>query len=253
MQQVEEAKCILRVIPVSLTAVLYHLGAQQQYLVFQALQSDRRLGSTSFHIPAGSYVIFAMLTITLWVPLSDRLLRRLNGRVTVLHRIGAGLFLTIVESVVAALVEERRRAAALRIGGSVSPMSAMWLVPQLALGGLAEALNAIGQLEFYYKQFPENMRSVAGAFFFLGSAASNYTYSFLISTVHRMTAGDSGGNWLPEDLNQGRLDYFYYLVAVLCCFNFCYFLVGANWYRYKTTDDHDVALVSPNKLDHHSA
>ncbi|KAG6403992.1 hypothetical protein SASPL_136226 [Salvia splendens] len=253
MQQVEEAKCILRVIPVSLTAVLYHIGAQQQYLVFQALQSDRRLGSTSFHIPAGSYVIFAMLTITLWVPLSDCLLRRLNGRVTVLHRIGAGLFLTIVESVVAALVEERRRTAALRSGGGVSPMSAMWLVPQLALGGLAEALNAIGQLEFYYKQFPENMRSVAGAFFFLGSAASNYAYSFLISTVHRMTAKDSGGNWLPEDLNQGRLDYFYYLVAVLCSFNFCYFLVCANWYRYKTTDVHDVTLVSPNKLDHHSA
>ncbi|XP_042016366.1 protein NRT1/ PTR FAMILY 2.11-like [Salvia splendens] len=143
------------------------------------------------------------------------------------------------------------KSAALHIGGA-SPMSAMWLVPQLALGGLAEVLNAIGQLEFYYKQFPENMR-VVGPFFFLGSAALNYAYSFLISTVHRMTAGDSGGNWLPEDLNQGRLDYFYYLVAILCSINFCYFLVCANWYRYKTTDDHDVTLVSPNKLDHHSA
>ncbi|XP_057785224.1 protein NRT1/ PTR FAMILY 2.11-like [Salvia miltiorrhiza] len=250
MQQVEEAKCILRVIPVSLTAVLYHIGAQQQYVVFQALQSDRRLGTTSFEIPAASYVIFAMLTITLWVPLYDRLLKN-RARITVLQRIGIGLFITIIESLVGALVERRRREAAL---SGASPMSAMWLVPQLALGGLAEAFNAIGQLEFYYKQFPENMRSIAGAFFFLGSAASNYAYSFLISTVHRMTAGDATGNWLPEDLNEGRLDYFYYLVAVLCALNFCYFLVCATWYRYKGAADGGAAAeMETKKLDHHSA
>lgn len=130
-------------------------------------------------------------------------------------------------------------------------MSAMWLVPQLAMGGLAEALNAIGQLEFYYKEFPENMRSIAGAFFFTGNALSNYTYSFLISTVHRMTAKDSTGNWLPEDLNEGRLDYFYYLMAALCALNFCYFLVCASWYRYKGTDDY--REMEPKKLDLHSA
>lgn len=240
MQQVEEAKCVLRVIPISLTAIIYHIGAQQQYIVFQALQSDRGLGSTGFKIPAASYVIFAMLSLTIFVPIYDRLILPASTRkgrkgITILQRIGIGLFITIIESLIAALVEERRRASALSQGVSVAPMSAMWLVPQLALGGLAEAFNAIGQIEFYYKQFPENMRSIAGAFFFCGNAVSNYAYSLLISLVHHMTDGKGSTNWLPEDLNKGRLDYFYYLVAVLCTLNFGYFLVCAHWYRYKAT------------------
>ncbi|KAK4437113.1 protein NRT1/ PTR FAMILY 2.11 [Sesamum alatum] len=260
MQQVEEAKCVIRVIPVSLTAILYHIGAQQQYVVFQALQSDRRLGSTGFQIPAASYVIFAMLSLTLWVPVYDRLvvpfMRRIKkgAGITVLQRIGIGLFITIVESLVGAFVEERRRTSALRRGSAVAPMSAMWLVPQLALGGLAEAFNAIGQIEFYYKQFPENMRSIAGAFFFCGSAVSNYAYSFLISVVHRMTEGSSTGNWLPEDMNKGRLDYFYYLVAALCAFNFGYFLLCASWYRYKGTGESSIGFeMEAQKLDEHPA
>ncbi|KAK6153368.1 hypothetical protein DH2020_013007 [Rehmannia glutinosa] len=243
IQQIEEAKCVIRVIPISLTAILYHIGVQQQYIVFQALQSDRHLGNTGFQIPAASYVVFAMLGLTLWVPLYDRVIvpfmRRITKHesgITVLQRMGIGLFITIIESLVGAFVEERRRA-------SVSSMSAMWLVPQLALGGLAEAFNAIGQLEFYYKQFPENMRSIAGAFFFCGSAVSSYVYSFLISVVHRTTEGASGGNWLPEDLNEGRLDYFYYLVAVLCALNFGYFVVCARWYRYKGTGDSSIVTV----------
>ncbi|KAI3464002.1 hypothetical protein Pfo_020665 [Paulownia fortunei] len=258
MQHVEEAKCVMRVIPVSLSAIFYHIGAQQQYIVFQALQSDRHLGNTKFQIPAASYVVFAMLSLTLWVPIYDRViipfLRRFtkkDGGITILQRMGIGIFITIIESLVGAFVEERRRTLALTRpapgvppGTSmVSPMSAMWLIPQLALGGLAEAFNAIGQTEFYYKQFPENMRSIAGAFFFCGSAVSSYVYSFLISLVHRTTEGASTGNWLPEDLNKGRLDYFYYLVAALCALNFCYFLLCASWYRYKGTGDSSILTV----------
>ena len=48
-------------------------------------------------------------------------------------------------------------------GTLVSPASAFWLVPQLAALGLSEAFNQVSQMEFYYKQFPENMRSVAGS------------------------------------------------------------------------------------------
>ncbi|KAL0405621.1 UNVERIFIED_CONTAM: protein NRT1/ PTR FAMILY 2.11 [Sesamum latifolium] len=127
MQRVEEAKCAIRVIPVSLTAILYHIGAQQQYVVFQALQSDSHLGNTGFQILAASYVIFAMLSLTLWVPVYDRLvvpfMRRIKKGegITVLQRIGIGLFTTIVESLIGAFVDERRRISALRRGSSFLP------------------------------------------------------------------------------------------------------------------------------------
>lgn len=74
MQHVEELKCVIRVIPISLTSIIYHIGAQQQYVIFQALQSNRHLGNTSFQIPAASYVIFAMLSLSLWLVIYDRIM-----------------------------------------------------------------------------------------------------------------------------------------------------------------------------------
>ena len=246
MQQVEEVKCLMRVIPIWASAIIYHCAIVQQYTyaVFQALQSNRYLGNTNFQIPAASYSVFSMLSLTIWVPIYDRLvvpfLRRITGKeagITILQRIGIGIFLSILTSLVSGLVEEWRRTKPLleidpRRGG-ISTMSGLWLIPQLSLAGLAEAFTAIGQFEFYYKQFPENMRSIAGSFFFCGVAASSYLSGFLVSVVHRTTAGTATGNWLPDDLNKGRLDYFYYLVAALGVMNFVYYLVCAKWYTYK--------------------
>ncbi|GJV09680.1 NRT1/ PTR family 1.2-like protein [Tanacetum coccineum] len=48
-------------------------------------------------------------------------------------------------------------------------MSAMWLVPQQVFGGLSEALNIIGQMEFYYSKFPKSMSSVATSLYLLGA------------------------------------------------------------------------------------
>ncbi|KAH6758410.1 Major facilitator superfamily protein [Perilla frutescens var. frutescens] len=235
VQQVEEIKCVT-------------------YLVLQALQSDRRLGRGSFKIPAATYYVFSMISLTVWIPVYDRilvpLLRRITQReegITMLQRIGIGLVLAILTMLVAAVVENHRRTLALThptIGmvphkGAVSSMSGNWLIPQLGLVGISEAFALIGQVEFYYKQFPENMRSFAGSFLFCGFAISSYFTSFLVSVVHNTSRIGDLSNWLAEDLNKGRLDYFYYFVAGLEMVNLAYFLVCAKWYRYKTIYDDD--------------
>ncbi|KAJ6418367.1 hypothetical protein OIU84_001692 [Salix udensis] len=115
--------------------------------------------------------------------------------------------------------------------------SSLWLIPQLSLSGIAEAFGSIGQVEFYYKQFPENMRSIGGSLFYCGVAASSYLSSLLITVVHQTTNGAATGNWLSEDLNKGRLDYFYYMIAALGVLNMGYFLLCARWYKYKGGND----------------
>ncbi|CAH2043805.1 unnamed protein product [Thlaspi arvense] len=254
MQQVEEVKCIVRVLPIWFAASIYYVTITQQmtYPVFQALQSDRRLGSGGFVIPAATYVVFLMTGMTVFIIIYDRLLvptlRRITGLdtgITLLQRIGTGIFFAFASLVVSGFVEERRRHIALTkptLGmaprkGEISSMSAMWLIPQLTLSGVAEAFGAIGQMEFYYKQFPENMRSFAGSIFYVGIGVSSYLGSFLIATVHRTTQNSAGGNWLAEDLNKGRLDYFYFMIAGILAVNFAYFLVVSRWYRYKESDD----------------
>ncbi|KAJ0106481.1 hypothetical protein Patl1_17873 [Pistacia atlantica] len=252
MQQVEEVKCIFRVLPIWAAALVYHVAIvqQQTYVVFQAQQSDRRLGNTNFKIPAATYVVFFMLSLTLWLPIYDRIvvpcLRRLTGKeegITLLQRMGIGIALSVITMIISAIVEEHRRTVALTkptLGiqprrGAISSMSAMFLVPQLALAGLAEAFAAVGQVEFYYKQFPENMRSIAGSLFYCGIAGSSYLSSLLIGVVHKTTERAATGDWLAEDLNKGRLDYYYYVIAAFGILNFGYFLVCSSWYKYKET------------------
>ncbi|QHO50689.1 Protein NRT1/ PTR FAMILY 2 [Arachis hypogaea] len=62
MQQVEEVKCLLRVLPIWVSSILYFVVIVQQHtvVVFQALISDRRIGSSNFMIPAASYYVFLM-------------------------------------------------------------------------------------------------------------------------------------------------------------------------------------------------
>ncbi|RZR90383.1 hypothetical protein BHM03_00018274 [Ensete ventricosum] len=254
LQQVEQMKCLVRIIPVWSSCIIFEVTfvVTWTYIVFQALQSDRHLGHSNFEIPAATFSVFAMATITIWLFVYDRvvvpLLQRVTGKeggITLLQRMGIGIALSIVMMVVAGLVEERRRSYALHKptlgtasgGGAISSMSSLWLIPQLVIAGLSEAFNVIGQIEFYYKQFPENMRSLAGGLPFLGFACSNYLSSLMITIVHRKS------NWLAEDLNQGRLDLLYFSIAALSAVNFVFFIGCAKWYRYKTSDkDHEIGL-----------
>ncbi|KAK8511782.1 hypothetical protein V6N13_029373 [Hibiscus sabdariffa] len=250
LQQVEEVKCLFKVLPIWASQILYCVTLTQlhTYAVFQAVQSDRCLGNTNFKIPAASYVVFMMLSLTFFIPVYDRLivpfLRRIRGKqggITMLQRIGIGMSVSVSTMLVSAVVEQHRRRIALTeptLGvvprkGAISSMSASILIPQFILGGLSEAFASIGLIEFYYKQFPENMKSIGGSLFYCGMAASNYFSTLLIVVVHRTTEGTATGNWLPEDLNKGRLDYYYYMIAGLGIINMGYFLLCARWYKYK--------------------
>uniref|UniRef100_A0A0E0MQ30 Uncharacterized protein n=1 Tax=Oryza punctata TaxID=4537 RepID=A0A0E0MQ30_ORYPU len=241
VQQVEEVKCLARIMPVWSAGIVYFIVITQlgTYVVFQALQMDRRLTrSSAFEVPAGSMVVFNMLALTVWIPVYDRVvvpaLRRVTGKeggISQLQRIGVGLVLSVATMLVAAAVEQRRR----RLGAEGVRMSFLWLVPQQVVAGMSEAFAAIGQTELYYKQFPENMRSVAGALFFLAFAVASYASGFMVAAVHRTTG------WLAQDLNEGRVDLFYLTVAAIAAANVCYFLVCARWYRFKNTT-HDLEL-----------
>ncbi|XP_040250223.1 protein NRT1/ PTR FAMILY 2.11-like isoform X2 [Aegilops tauschii subsp. strangulata] len=209
--------------------------------VEEAAQTDRRISSaSSFQIPQGSLIVFSMLSLTLWIPVYDRLvvpaLRRFTkheGGITLLQRIGVGLALSVATMLVSAAVEHRRRRR-------TAMMSCFWLVPQLLLAGLSEAFAGIGQLEFFYRQFPENMRSVAGALYCLGFALASYASGVMVTVVHRATRGRDGRpDWLAQDLDQGRVDLFYLVTAAIAAVNLIYFIACARWYRFKESNDDD--------------
>ncbi|KAL8250463.1 hypothetical protein R6Q59_034156 [Mikania micrantha] len=255
IQQIEEVKCVIKTVPIWLACTMYYVSLtnMQIYTVFQALQSDRRLIS-SFQFPAASYFVFQMLALTVWIPIYDRLLvpclRKITKKkqgITLLQRIGVGISISVLTMLVAAIIETKRRDMAHskptvgfeRGKGAISSMSGYWLVIPMVVAGLSEGFGVIGSIEFFYKQFPENMKSFAASFLFCGFAMSSYLSSFMVTIVHKTTreSGHESRNWLAQDLNEARLDKFYYLCMGLEVVNFIYFLMVAKWYKYKGTGD----------------
>ncbi|KAL8121134.1 hypothetical protein AgCh_018049 [Apium graveolens] len=243
VQQIEEVKCLINIIPVWASGIICFLAFSQQgtFTVSQALKMDRQL-SPKFQIPAGSLAVISMITIGLWVPLYDRVIvpsirkvTKLEGGITNLQRIGIGILFSALSMVASGICEKMRRDSAIAHPSpdGIAPISVMWLAPQLILMGFAEAFNLIGQIEFYYKEFPETMKSLAISLVFVTNSGANYLSTLVVNIVHSTTAKNGKPDWLTKDINEGRVDYFYYLIALMGVINLAYFLVVSRRYRYK--------------------
>jgi peptide/histidine transporter 3/4 len=206
----------------------------------------------NFQIPAASFGVFGVLMLLIWIPIYDllimRWLKKVTGNergITPLQRVGIGLFIAILAMIAAALAEVKRRNAAHLHGlldkpDLVIPISAFWLVPQHCLFGLAEAFVMVGELEFFYDQSPESMRSTGTALFWSTFAIGNYVSTFLVTLVSKKT------DWLENNLNRAHLDYLYWFLAVLSALNLVLFLLSANWFRYKNDGLETDLEMSPN-------
>ncbi|KAF6140990.1 hypothetical protein GIB67_006619, partial [Kingdonia uniflora] len=236
VEQVEELKALVKVIPLWSTGIMIAVTlSQHSFPVLQASTMDRHVTS-SFEIPAGSFSVFAILTLTIWVALYDLILVPIVSRFTGLprgiglkERMGIGLFISIIATAVSAMVEDTRRRAAINQGLLNNPhgvvdMTAMWLIPQYCLTGLAEAFNAIGQIEFYYSQFPKSMSSIGVALFSLATAIANLFGSLIVEVIGKLTKGEREEGWIADNLNKGRYDYYYWILTIMSVINFVYFI-----------------------------
>lgn len=232
--QVEEVKMVLKLIPIWSTCILFWTIYSQMttFTVEQATFMNRKIGS--FTVPPGSLSAFLIITILLFTSLNERVFIPLARKVThtvqgitSLQRIGIGLTLSIVAMVVAAIIEKERRDMAVQ---SKTQISAFWLVPQFFLVGAGEAFAYVGQLEFFIREAPERMKSMSTGLFLSTISMGFFVSSLLVSLVDQVTKK----NWLRSNLNKGKLNNFYWLLAVLGLVNFFVFLIFATRHQYKT-------------------
>uniref|UniRef100_A0A1D1ZF76 Nitrate transporter 1.3 n=2 Tax=Anthurium amnicola TaxID=1678845 RepID=A0A1D1ZF76_9ARAE len=241
--QVEEVKMVLKLLPIWSTCILFWTVYSQMttFSVEQATFMDRRIGP-SFVFPAGSLSFFLFITILLFTSLNERLLvplaRRLTRHpqgVTSLQRVGVGLVLSAISMATAALVEVKRRDAAL---DPTNPrlISIFWLSFQFGIFGIADMFTLVGLMEFFYSEAPAGMRSLSTSFAFLSLSFGYFLSTIFVDIINAITSRTSANRqgWLLGlDLNHSRLDYFYWFLAVLSCINFLNYLFWANWYKYK--------------------
>jgi hypothetical protein len=115
----------------------------------------------------------------------------------------------------------------------IVPMSIFWLLPQYILLGIADVFNAIGLLEFFYDQSPEDMQSLGTTFFTSGIGVGNFLNSFLVTMVDKITGRDGGKSWIGDNLNDSHLDYYYGFLLVISILNLGAFLSASSKYIYK--------------------
>jgi peptide/histidine transporter 3/4 len=232
--QVEELKILARMLPLWATVVFFYAVKAQVSSTFveQGMAMDATIGSV--RVPPASMSTFDVLIIIVMVPLYDRAFvpaaRRITGRekgISELQRIGAGLAMPVLAMAAAAIVET------VRLHAAPGKISELWQAPQYALVGLGNLLTTIGQLDFFYSQAPASMKTVCTALGFLAVSAGDYLSSLLLTVVQWVTTTGGRPGWIPDDLNEGHLDRFFWMMAGLGCLNLIAFVSCAVRYKYR--------------------
>ncbi|KAK9053842.1 hypothetical protein SSX86_024917 [Deinandra increscens subsp. villosa] len=231
--QVEELKTFLRVFPVwaSTIALSLCLAQQSTFFLAQSKIMDRHLGP-NFVIPPGSMQVFAVINAFVTVPIYEKFIvpivqRKTNHHrgLTSLQRMGLGLFISIFAAGSAAAIEHMRRTHSDPQG-----LSVFWLVPQFFILGGAESFTYVGQLEFFYDEATDGMKSVCGALFLSEIGIGSWVNSALVKIVERATGSGKNG-WLRDDLNESKLDYYYAILAVISAVNLLVYVWVARRYK----------------------
>ena len=276
----EDFKAVIRIIPLALATICLStpIATQLSLTVLQGLVIDRSLGP-KFKIPAGSLQVVTLLSTCSFIIVNDRLLypfyQKLTGKFpTPLQRVGIGHVLNILSMALSAIVEAKR----LKIvenghfleSSSVADMSALWLFPSLVIVGIGknllpdssfnskltsnqscsiffillagEAFHFPGNVALCYQEFPESMKNTATSITSVVIGICFYTSTALIDMIQRTT------DWLPDDINHGRVDNVYWVLVIGGVLNLGYFLVCSWIYKYRNLED-DVhkkySVVSP--------
>ncbi|XP_042484884.1 protein NRT1/ PTR FAMILY 4.2-like isoform X2 [Macadamia integrifolia] len=230
--QVEETKTFLGLLPIFLSTIMMNccLAQVQTFSVQQGVLMNKRLFN-HFEIPTPSLVAPPLIIMLSSIPLYEHLAGKLSkskkfsekNPFEPLRRIGFGLVLASVAMAVAAIVEAKRREAAVY---DKVELRVYWLVFQFLLLVFSDFLTLGGMLEFFYSEAPDSMRSMCTALAWCSTSMGYFLSSVLVWVTNSVT-GSLGKAWLGGiTLNENRLDLFY---TLLCVLNFVNFLNYVYW------------------------
>ncbi|KAJ1280582.1 hypothetical protein BS78_04G243700 [Paspalum vaginatum] len=240
--RMEELKILLRLLPIWATSVIVSSAYTQMNTTFIQQGSAMNVTVLSVQVPAASMGSFEVLCVLTWVLLYSKVivpaLKGMGfsfgnaGEPSQLQRMGAGRLLMAVAMAVAALVEIKRLDSAAR----GEEITIAWQIPQYFFLAGAEVFCYIAQLEFFYSEAPDTMKSTCTSLALLTIALGSYLSSFIYGIVAAFTATADSPGWIPDNLNQGHLDYFFWSMAAMCTLNLGMYLVFARNYKLKNQD-----------------
>ncbi|XP_035550441.1 protein NRT1/ PTR FAMILY 5.9-like [Juglans regia] len=242
----ENAKVVLRLLPIWTLLLMFAVIFQQPATFFtkQGMTMKRNIGS-SFKIPPATLQSAITLSIILLMPLYDKILIPIIRLITcdekgisVMKRMGIGMFLSIIAMVIAAIVETKRLEISRKIGNFESPsgtvpLSIFWLLPQYILLGVSDIFTVVGMQEFFYNEVPVRMRTMGFALYTSVFGVGSFLSALSISLVEIFTSS-KGHSWFSDNMNEACLDKFYWLLALLGALSLLLYVVLCKCYKSRT-------------------
>ncbi|KAG2653239.1 hypothetical protein PVAP13_1NG440238 [Panicum virgatum] len=242
MLQGEELKILLRLLPIWVTSIVMSSAYTQMNTTFIQQGNAMNVSILSVKVPAASMGSFEVVCVLTWVLLYSKAivpaLRESgfsfggSGEPTQLQRMGAGLLLMALAMAISALVEMKRLGSAAR----GEEITIAWQIPQYFFLAGAEVFCYIAQLEFFYAEAPETMKSTCTSLALLTIALGSFLSSSIYAIVAAFTATGGSAGWISDNLNQGHLDYFFWAMAAMCTLNFFVYTAFAKNYKLKNQD-----------------
>lgn len=195
-------RIVLGLVPYFGYMIFYWLIYQQMTTMFvlqgEYMERSFIVFGRPFRIPSASMSTFNTLGIIALIPLYDQgfipLLKKYGKSISNLQRTGWGFVVAAFAMFYSAAIEGWRLKIEHRNmehpKGRQEHLNIFWLAGAYLLVGLSEILSSIGQIEFFYDQAPDAMRSTASALSLLSTAFGSFLASFLISIIQFLTSLD---------------------------------------------------------------
>ncbi|KAL1189203.1 Protein NRT1/ PTR FAMILY 7.1 [Cardamine amara subsp. amara] len=236
--QVEEAKCVMKLLPIWLCTIIYSVIFTQMASLFVEQGDVMNAYIGKFHIPAASMSVFDIFSVLVSTGIYRHIIFP-YVRPTELMRMGIGLIIGIMAMMAAGLTEIQRLRRVVP-GQKESELTILWQIPQYVLVGASEVFMYVGQLEFFNGQAPDGLKNLGSSLCMASMALGNYVSSLMVNIVMAITNRGENLGWIPENLNEGHMDRFYFLIAVLAAIDFVFYLIFARWYQPLSHDEDSI-------------
>ncbi|CAI9758621.1 unnamed protein product [Fraxinus pennsylvanica] len=238
------AKKVLHLLPVWLMLLMFAVIFQQPATFFtkQGMTMRRNIG-TKVKIPPAALQSAITVSIIILMPLYDtcfiplvRVLTRNKKGITVMQRMGIGMFLSVIAMVIAAVTERKRLLISKEMPKSeLIPFSIFWLLPQYILLGISDIFTVVGMQEFFYSEVPVRMRTTGIALYTSVFGVGSFLSALFITLIDYFTSSRGTKNgWFSDDMNEARLDNYYWFLAVSSAISLLTFVVYCRFLKSRT-------------------
>ncbi|CAH1232631.1 SLC15A4 [Branchiostoma lanceolatum] len=202
-------------------------------------------GLVKMQMPAAWLTLFDALLLLILIPVMDRVvypwMDRRGCHFSVLKRISLGMFFGLCAVMCAGGLETYRlhlvqsnhtvNQTISNASFEAADMWIWWQIPQYSLIGVSEVFASVAGLEFAYAAAPRSMHSIIMGLFFFTSGIGSLLGSGLLALVKKF-------DWVKDvdhgNINQGHLDYYFFVLGGLQFLSFVVFnIVAVSFHRAK--------------------